>query len=754
MHPPSVDRLFRSRFGRRILVGFAAGALVPAVLSAVLIPWLGTDGAIAFALVLGAGSAVLFALGQIRRQLHPLAELEQVTRRIGGGDFETPVRLESGDELAELGEALNSMAERLEGRFYAAEKTAEIDREILSSVDTAAIAQTALDLVPELYPCQGLSLTVPGAHLESAATTWMDLPEGDATTGEQEAGEVWGEADSPRVSEQRATIRRMVPTELSAEDLQHALRNAEGFVFSAGHPVPGYLAHLRRGNANSGTVVACPLLHGGDLVGILAVCADPTRPSEGAMPRLRRVADRIAVALGNSRMVDQVRVLAFYDNLTRLPNRILFLERLGQAIGRARPSGRQVAVCTLDLDHFGRINETLGPGLGDRLIQEVGSRLAEVCRPDQAPTSGWGELKGVQIARLGGDEFAVIMPDLEDAEEAVRLARRISAAVQHPFRLGVQEVFVTASIGIAVHPADGPDSDTVHKNAGLALSHAKKEGRNTIEQYSDSMHAGALGRMQLERELRRAVENGEFTLWYQPIVDLNSRWATGAEALVRWDHPERGLVSPGEFMQLCEESGVIVPMGEWSLRTVCTQARQWSEAGFHGLRISVNLSARQLRERGIVRKIQDILHETGARPTELAIELTESLLMEQGGMVERRLRELAELGISLAIDDFGTGYSSLSYLKHFPVSTLKIDRSFIVDVPGDPDAVAITTAILGLARAMDLEVVAEGVETREQAAFLRSKGCEKGQGYLLGRPAPVQMFTDYLRARQRRRASA
>jgi EAL domain-containing protein (putative c-di-GMP-specific phosphodiesterase class I) len=242
-------------------------------------------------------------------------------------------------------------------------------------------------------------------------------------------------------------------------------------------------------------------------------------------------------------------------------------------------------------------------------------------------------------------------------------------------------------------------------------------------------------------------------LWYQPVVDLRTRFAVGAEALVRWDHPDRGLVSPAEFMQLCEESGLIVPLGEWSLRSVCTQAKRWESEGFEGLRLSVNFSARQLRHAGITKMVQDILHETGARSDQLTIELTESLLMEKGGVVERRLRELAEMGIQLAIDDFGTGYSSLSYLRNFPVSTLKIDRSFIVDVPTNPDAATITVAVIALAKAMNLEVVAEGVETREQADFLRGKGCEKAQGYLLGRPAPVQMFSEYLRARQRRQAN-
>ena len=688
-----------------------------------------------FPIVLGLALLGVVVLGviQIRRNLVPLVELVQGTRRVAKGDLHTPVRVAGNDELAALGGEFNAMVARLDHQIRALETAAEIDRAILSSVDTAAIAQTVLDRVPEVIPCEAASLTVIGAEGEGAATTWMapDTANGGTT--------------------RTAAMVRLAPDELLQTNL-----HPEWLALGEESPVPGYLAHLVGDGAGGGVpaLVACPLHQAGELLGVLALRAAPDRRSNERLLDLRRLADRVAVALANARMMDQVRVLAFYDALTRLPNRILYRERLGQAIGRA--NGQRIGVCSLDLDHFGRINDTLGHGPGDRLIQEVATRLVAVCRQETAstPSPTAAEAVGIQLARLGGDEFAVVLPGLGTAEEALWAARRLLAAFEQPFRLGSQEVFVTGSIGIAMYPEDGGDTETLHKNADVALSHAKDEGRNTIELYSASMNSQSIERMRLEQELRKAVDHGEFTLWYQPIVDLGSRWATGAEALIRWDHPERGLVLPADFIRLCEESGLIVPLGEWSFRSVCAQARRWADLGFVGLRFSVNLSARQLRQRGIVRTVQDILDETGARPSDLTIELTESLLMERGGTTERRIRELAELGISLAIDDFGTGYSSLSYLKHFPVSTLKIDRSFIVDVTTSPDAAAITTAIIALARAMDLDVVAEGVETRAQAAFLRERGCQKGQGYFLGRPAPVELFTDYLRARQRRKASA
>ncbi|HEV8598399.1 MAG TPA: EAL domain-containing protein [Gemmatimonadales bacterium] len=673
-------------------------------------------------------AVVLLSLSQIRRSLVPLVELGKGTRRIAAGDFHTSVQVTSGDELEELGGAFNAMTGKLARQFHTLETAAEIDRAILSSMDTATIAEAVLDRVPEVCPCQGLSLTVLGPEGEAQARTWWERG---------------------RVRESRA----MIMAQLSASDLVQTLQQPEWMILGEeGIPVPGYLAHL--GENGKSSVVACPLHYGGELLGVLALCDAPGERSNETLLDFRRLADRVAVALSNARMMDQVRVLAFFDSLTRLPNRILYRQRLGQAIGHAATSRRRVAVCVLDLDQFARINDTLGHDLGDQLIQEVALRLQGSCRQEGAAVGSGTEALGIQVARLGGDEFAVILPELGEAEEALWAARRLLEAFQQPFRLGAQEVFATASIGIAVYPDDGNDPETLHKNADVALTHAKEEGRNTAELYSASMNGEALGRMRLEHELRKAVEHGEFTVWYQPIVELRSRLVTGAEALVRWEHPDRGLVGPLDFIALCEESGLIVPLGEWILRDACDQLKRWREAGLDGFKLSVNLSARQLRQRGIVRTIQDILDSTGVRPSALAFELTESLLMEQGGTTERRIRELAELGVTLAIDDFGTGYSSLSYLKNFPVSTLKIDRSFIVDVTTSPDAAAITTAIIALARAMELDVIAEGVETKGQAAFLRDRGCQKVQGYLFGRPAPRALFTDFLLARQRRRVSA
>ena len=670
---------------------------------------------------------------QIRRNLDPLQELVRGTRRVASGDFGSLLRIEGHDELAQLGSAFNRMTAQLARQFQALETAASIDRAILSSVDTATIARTVLRHAPEMCRCRSVGLLVMDPEQTDAGIMWT------AAVGQDD-------------------VARM-PVSVTRSEREQASDHPDGLTFADRGALPGYLDPLRRLAAESDPepdrIVACPLHHGGELLGVLALRVSTRSMTESENQELRRLAGRVAVALANARMMDRIRLLAYYDHLTRLPNRALYRERLRQEIARAFGRSEHIGVCVVDLDHFGRINDTLGHDLGDRLVQEVGARLLTICRNGRGEAAGDSpDAPPVQVARLDGDEFAVVLPELASPEEALHSSRRLLAAFREPFRLGSQEVTVTASLGLAVFPQDGESPEALHRHANLALAHAKQEGRNSLESFSSAMNQRASERLALEQELRRALDNGEFTLWYQPIVEVRTGRIAGAEALVRWNHPERGLVGPGEFIGVCEESGLIIPLGEWSLRTLCTQIGSWNRAGLASPRISVNVSARQLRQQGMVRSVQRILEETGARPAEVMLELTESLLLEQGGTTERCIQELAELGFRLAVDDFGTGYSSLSYLKHFPVSCVKIDRSFIRDLGKDPDAEAITKAIIALGRAMELEVLAEGVETPEQLAVLRSRGCHKVQGYLVGRPAPVEMFTELLATRRERRATA
>ncbi len=665
---------------------------------------------------------LVLGISQIRKSLVPLAELSRGTRRIANRDFETPVNVSSGDELQELAGAFNAMTLQLGRQFRALKTAAEIDRAVLSSVDTAAIVQTVLDRVPEIAPCEAISMTLLEAGSSSVGTTWTGL----CAAGRQSR----------------------LATVLTPDDIKETRRHPERLVFGEDTlAIPDYLAHFRRPGERV-VVEAYPLGYGGELLGVLAVRRKPGEVSDEETVQVRRLADQVAVALSNARMVDQVRVLAFYDSLTRLPNRVLYKERLAQALVRAERTHKLVAVCFLDLDHFSRINDTLGHDLGDVLLKEVAARLVACSRSGDSVSRVGVEESVAEVSRLGGDEFTVILPDITDPQDAVRVARRLLEAFRLPLRLGSQEVFVTTSIGVAIYPFDGADTEELLKSADVAMYHAKEQGRNTYQLYSSSMNAEAMARMQLESQLRKAVESGEFTIWYQPIIDLKTGKPTGAEALVRWAHPERGLVSPGEFITLCEECGLIVPLGEWILRTVCTQAKAWEAVGLGPMRMCVNLSARQLRHDSIVETVRTILKETGFRPNSLVLELTESMLMEPAGVVGRTIRELADLGVSLAIDDFGTGYSSLSYLKNFPVKTLKIDRSFIMNVTTDSGNAAITTAIIALAGAMGLDLVAEGVETAPQADFLRERGCHRGQGFLFGKPLPVTEFENYLRGEE------
>ena len=694
----------------------------------VLAPMASFQRSVPLLLVVSLLVVVVLGVTQIRRSLQPLAELQRGTRRIAERDFAHRVQVNSGDELEELAGSFNQMSTRLARQFGALKAAAEIDRAVLSSVDAGAIAQAVVDRVPEICPCEGISITLLAERDGTDATTWRSAADG--------------------------TERHQEPARLEIQDLRLARQHPDRLVYRDGMPpLPAFLSHFKR-DGNGSAVDTFPLRYGGELLGLVALRRKEGETTEDDFVQVRRIADQVAVALSNARMVDQVRFLAFYDSLTRLPNRVLYKERLAQALVRAARNNCFVAVCFIDLDHFSRINDTLGHDLGDELLREVSSRLVAASRTSDS-VSRFGTEEGIaEVSRLGGDEFTVVLSDLSDPQESVRVARRLLETLRKPVRLGTQEVFVTASVGVAIYPFDGNDTEELLKSADVAMYHAKEQGRNTYQMYSASMNAEAMARLQLEQQLRKAVEAGEFTIWYQPIVDLDTRKPVAAEALVRWSHPERGLVSPGEFIALCEECGLIVPLGEWILRGVCSQARAWEAAGLGSVRMSVNLSARQLRHDGIVDTVRAILQETGLRPRSLVLELTESMLMEPKGVTGRTIRELADLGVSLAIDDFGTGYSSLSYLKNFPVTALKIDRSFIAGITTDPDDSAITTAIIALADAMELDVVAEGVETEAQAQFLQEKGCQKIQGYLVGRPMSREEFEQGLVAATSHQPSA
>ncbi|MBF0135527.1 MAG: EAL domain-containing protein [Magnetococcus sp. DMHC-1] len=419
--------------------------------------------------------------------------------------------------------------------------------------------------------------------------------------------------------------------------------------------------------------------------------------------------------------------LAYYDPLTSLPNRMLFRDRLVHEVELCKRNANKLAVFFIDLDRFKHVNDTLGHAAGDQLLVEISRRISNCVR------------KSDTVARLGGDEFTVILSNIGKENQAASIATNIIHALQEPVKLGVNEAYVGASIGIAIFPNDGTDFDTLTKNADLAMYRAKESGRGVFRFFEQTMDTDSNQRMKLEQKLRRAVENGEFTMFYQPKFLVENRRLVGAEALVRWKDPEIGMVSPAQFIPLAEETGLIIPLGEWILRAVCQQDRAWYDRGFD-LKVAVNLSASQFMLDDIPEIIQKILLDTGLPPANLELEVTESMVMVDLNKAIRTMALLREMNIDMTVDDFGTGYSSLSYLKRFPLRSLKIDQSFVRDLTEDSDDAAIVSAIISMSHNLDLRVIAEGVETEEQFAFLQRHDCDEVQGYLLGRPMPADQF--------------
>jgi diguanylate cyclase (GGDEF)-like protein len=416
------------------------------------------------------------------------------------------------------------------------------------------------------------------------------------------------------------------------------------------------------------------------------------------------------------RRLDQLARQAFRDPLTSLPNRALFMDRLQHALTRTERRGEQLAVLFLDLDRFKVVNDSMGHGVGDQL-------LAACLRPEDT------------IARLGGDEFAILLEDVKDDKGPTSVADRLTAELQQPFMVEGREVVITVSIGIAMSTARRMTPEDILRDADLAMYHAKGKGKARYEIFDKSMNAPAQERMDLELDLRNAVARGEFVLHYQPVVDLPTGRITEVEALVRWKHPQRGLLFPADFIGLSEETGLIVALGRWVLHEACRQTRQWQLASPDSkLAISVNLSARQLQQPGLVEEIAAVLHETRLDAADLRLEITETVVMHDAPTTLAKLEALKTLGVQLAIDDFGTGYSSLGYLKRFPVDTLKIDRSFVKGIGDDVEDSAIVRAVITVAKSLNLSVTAEGIETAEQLEHLRTLGCDHGQGYFFAKP--------------------
>jgi diguanylate cyclase (GGDEF)-like protein len=413
--------------------------------------------------------------------------------------------------------------------------------------------------------------------------------------------------------------------------------------------------------------------------------------------------------------------MAHHDALTGLPNRVLLRDRIQQAIAQAHRGSAQLAVLFLDLDRFKTINDSLGHQLGDRLLQSVASRLLVCVR------------EGDTVSRVGGDEFVIVIPGIAAAADASSVGAKILEVLASTFHLHGNDLHVNASIGISLYPSDGADAETLMRNADTAMYHAKDSGRANYQFFTQHMNVAAQQRLSLENALRRALENGEFDLHYQPLYDLRDRSITGFEALLRWTPAGREMVMPSEFIATAEDSGLIVPIGEWVLREALMQARTWQSPG-RPLMVSVNVSALQLSRPSFVERLSGLVQESAIEPGLVELEVTEGVIIEGAGDARESIDRIASLGVGIAIDDFGTGYSGLAYLKRLPIDTVKIDQSFVRDLTVDPDDAAIVTAIVAMSKSLGVDVVAEGVETEEQLAALKALGCHRAQGYLLARP--------------------
>ncbi|MFC1837544.1 EAL domain-containing protein [Thermodesulfobacteriota bacterium] len=493
--------------------------------------------------------------------------------------------------------------------------------------------------------------------------------------------------------------------------LKEVIKTGKGFTVS-------HRDMLEDGNERIFEIEASPLLNSdGTIYGILEV--------------IRNITEDLSTEAQLQEHRERLYHLAHHDALTNLPNRMLLQDRLSRMMVKAKRNNTYVAILFLDLDRFKKINETLGHDVGDKLLFEVGKRLENCVR--QSDT----------VARLGGDEFAVLLDDLRDVKFVAVVARKILQALSKPIVVQDYELYATSSIGISLFPDDGEDEDKLLRSADTALYRAKDAGKNNYQYYTPDMNTRAFEFLLLESGLRKAIDNDELVVFYQPLLNLKDNKLIGMEALLRWKHPEKGMIAPGDFIPLAEETGLIDPIGEWVLRAACTQNKLWQDAGYPPVMVSVNMSGRQFNKKSVTDDIANILEETGLKPEFLGLEITESVIMQDVKSTISKLRQLQDMGISLSIDDFGTGHSSLSYLKLFPIDNLKIDRSFVFNITSDSTDAAIAASVILLAHSMNLKVVAEGVETREQLEVLRQQGCDHVQGFLFSKPIAADEFVPF-----------
>jgi diguanylate cyclase (GGDEF)-like protein len=657
--------------------------------------------------LLGLLVAALLSLVQVRRTMVPLRQLTDATKRIAERDFETRVPALRNDEFGELAHAFNAMSDRLGRQFHALGTLAQIDAEILSKVD--------IDRIVAILPAR---------IKEVAQADWRMVLLAEANVSG---------AFRIRVADTQATAMHQQMVTLPGPEIAQLNDSPNGVWLDGGagrSALAGALASLA-----ARRLFVMPIALHGRLAGmiVLGYRGDANAPSEDEARLLRDLGDRVAVALATAERDHALFRQANFDSLTGLPNRPHFMDLFAREIARAERQETLLALLFVDLDGFSQVNDALGHSAGDELLMHAADRLRACLR------------KADVVARLGGDEFTVLVPDVREPGDVAIVAQHLIEVLSQPFTVSGTQTFVAASVGTAVFPTDGTSTAELLRNADTAMYRAKEQGRGTHVFFKAEMTQAAQRRAELDRELRHALDEEQFVLYYQPQLDLASRRITGAEALVRWVHPTRGLVPPGHFIPVAEDTGLIERLGDWVLRDACAQFVRWQAEGLPLEHVSVNVSPRQFHRRGFAETVATVLRSSGMPAERLQLEITESVLVDRTGAADATLAQLVRLGTRLSLDDFGTGYSSLSYLQHLPVSEIKLDRSFILDIVGSEDARAIARSILAMVQALRKDVVAEGVETLEQLALLARWGCDAIQGYYIARPLPGKDFEQLIR---------
>ena len=649
-------------------------------------------------------SISLVSIYLIRRQMSPLSVIMAGIQRVSHRDYNHEVDVNSGDEFEEMAQAFNSMSGRVSHQLLTLASMSEIDQLILSRVKKEDIIQIVL---------QKTRLVLPGDH-----TSILMLEKGEF------------EGRLFQLDDQDSSGMHSQAVALSEPQRQRALRDSNFYLSRSDGSLPEYIQD--RGMALAFYQIL-PIRKDSELIALIILGFKELCQLDGEQISLAlSYAGRIAVALSNAEWEDKLYTQAHYDSLTGLPNRATIIDQLGHSISRSRRATASFGVLFIDLDNFKLINDSLGHSVGDRFIQEMGRRFSTCLR------------EGDMVARLGGDEFVIISAETRSSDDTVsaisRIADRILQATAEAMTTQGHELRTTATIGIALYPKDGNDSESLLKNADAAMYHAKSIGRGSFQFYSEELNAQSLELIRLSSELKVALEEDQFEPYYQPKVNIGSEKIVGAEALIRWRHPEKGLVGPGLFIDAAESLGLINAMGDWMLRSVCRQIGEWKAAGLVPPRISINVSASQMLQEDMFSKVSAIMAETNIEGSDIELEITEGVLVTNMNETIDALTRLRDLGIHISIDDFGTGYSSLSYMKQLPVNTLKIDRCFIVDLCTDFADKAIVNSTIVLARNLNMKVIAEGVEDADQVEVLRDYGCDEIQGFFYSRPVPANDF--------------